>query len=361
MMNKGQDTRILFTCGREPTYVRNAVIRNALARRYNVISVTTGLRWLPLRYLMLTLKLIAFRKPVDGMLVGFYGQPLMLLARKLTRQPILFDAYLSTYDTLCFDRKLFKPGSLISKLAFWIDCTSCAFADQIILDTKAHADYFHETFKVPSEKIHRLFVGCNENIFHTQQDAPPIIEGRVLAFGSYMPLHGMDVIVRAANLLQDDPRIHFHLIGRGMELKRVQHLAVEMHLPNVTFFPPVSQEQLSIEISKAAVCLGGHFGSTGKAARVIAGKTFIGMAMGKAVIVGDNPANRELLTPDHDALFCKMADPAALAGAIRTLTGNPGLGQTIGKNARQTFIARASLPVLSEQLSQIIEGMLSKA
>ena len=83
--------------------------------------------------------------------------------------------------------------------------------------------------------------------------------------------------------------------------------------------------------------------------------------MEKAVIVGENTANRELLTPGHDALFCEMADPPALAEAVRILVGDPGLRQALGQNAHQTFLACASLPVLSRQLSQILDAMLAKA
>jgi glycosyltransferase involved in cell wall biosynthesis len=360
-MDEARATKLLFTCGREPEYIRNAVLQKALVQNYDVVSITDQTHWLPLRYLKLGLRLAAFRKPVDGMIVGFYGQPLMLLVRRLTRLPILFDAHISTYDTLCFDRKRFKPGSMMGRLAFWIDLMSCKLADLVIIDTQAHADYFQRTFGVPSEKIFSLYVGCNEEIFSPRQNGPPQVEGRVMTFGSFMPLHGIDTILRAASLLQNNPTIHFHLFGEGMESKRNHQLAEELALKNVFFFPLLPQRELPDQISQASICLGGHFGSSEKAGRVIAGKTYECLAMGKAVIVGDNAANRELLTHGKDAYFCKMADPVALADAIRTLIENPTLRKSLGENARQTFLERASLPMISQQLKRIVEKLVCNA
>lgn len=352
-------TRLLFTCGREPAYIRNTVLLKALALRYKVIPVTESVRFLPLRYLKLFLRLAVFKQPVNGVLVGFYGQPLMLLVNLLSHSPILFDAYISTYDTLCFDRKRFKTNSIVGRVALWLDRKSCALADEILLDTQAHVDYFQHTLGVPKEKLHSLFVGCNEDIFYRRPEKFSPVEGQVLTVSSFMPIHGTNFILEAANLLRNDHLIKFHLIGEGMELKRMRQLAEHFSLSNVSFSPSMPPEQLADEISKASICLGGHFGTSEKASRVIASKTYIFTAMGKATIVGDNPANQELLTHGQDAYACKMADPAALADAIRTLMENAALRKSLGENARQTFLERASLPVLSQQLQQIVEKLVN--
>ena len=116
-----------------------------------------------------------------------------------TRKPILFDAFLSVYDTLCFDRKRFAPSSPAGRLAFWLDRTSCSLGDLVLLDTEAHARYFCDTFGVPPAKVRRLFVGCDETVFfpRTIQSPQPL----VLFYGTFLPLHGIDIIIRAAKLV----------------------------------------------------------------------------------------------------------------------------------------------------------------
>lgn len=349
--------RILFATGREPEYPRNAVIRTALARNFNIISITDSTRNLPLRYLKVSGHLL--RSPLteyDLMFVGFLGQPLMLFAHRLTRKPILFDAFISVYDTLCFDRRLFSPSSILGKFAFWMDHTSCSHASQVMLDTQAHAEYFRNTFSIPARKLKSLFVGCDENLFYPRQNHSTI--PLVLFYGSYLPLQGIDVIIRAAKLLEGRSSILFRLIGTGLEASRVYSLVRELDVRNITFLPPVPIEELTGHIQEATVCLGGHFGASAKASRVIAGKTFQCIAMGKPTIVGDNIANRELLNHAHDAWFCRMNSPEALAEAILHLMNNPELCYRLGNNAHHTFMQYASIHALSKQLKEIVESML---
>jgi len=351
--------RILFTCGRELNYPRNTIIWHALARHFEVTTVTDSNSSMPIRYLRVVGKLIsASRNGIDLLFVGFLGQPLMLLAKHLTGKPILFDAFLSVYDTLCFDRKLYDPRSPVGRLAYWLDKTSCNNADHIILDTKAHCRYFFNTFGIPHEKLSALFVGCDENIFYPRpsQNTTPL----VLYYGSYLPLQGIDVIVRAAKLLENISGVRFRIIGEGIESARIRYIVKELAIQNIDFLPPVPLERLPDHISQAMVCLGGHFGASEKASRVIAGKTFQCIAMGKPTIVGDNPANGELLTHGFDAWFCPMNDPQSLADSILRLIDDPHLRDELGNNAHQTFIQQASIQVISLQLRDLIEQLSKK-
>ena len=350
-------TRILFTSGREPEYPRIAVIRAALARNYEMINVSDSSRFLPVRYLRVASHLLrATKTDFDLLFVGFLGQPLMLMARRMTQKPILFDAFLSVYDTLCFDRRVFSPKSAMGKLAFWLDRTSCGNADQVLLDTQAHVDYFQQTFRIPESKLKSLLVGCDEEIFYPRQKQSTT--SLVLFYGSFLPLQGIDVIIRAAKLLDGRSNVQFRIIGTGMEAKHIHAVVKELDVRNVSFLPPVQLGLLPEQIQEAEICLGGHFGASEKAARVIAGKTFQCIAMGKPTIVGNNPANNELLRHGYDAWFCQMNNPEALAEAILHLIGDPKLCIQLGKNAHQTFINRASIQALSGQLRQIVDSMI---
>ena len=156
------EMKILFISGREPTYVRNAMILKGLKRKeVEVLTTTDSSPTYLTRYLKVLGKFILKRNSDYNLVfVGFFGQPLVLVIRELTSRPIIFDAFLSAYDTMCFDRKRFKPASLAGQAFFWLDKHSCEQADRILLDTNAHIDYFMNTFGLPKEKCHRLFVGA---------------------------------------------------------------------------------------------------------------------------------------------------------------------------------------------------------
>ena len=353
--------RILYITGREISYPRNDVILNAFLRLGEVDTVTGGETGsLIFRLVSVFARALPYslKRNYDLIFIGFIGQPLVLLLRFLTRKPILFDAFLSVYDTLCFERRRFSPSSLMGRITFWLDRTSCFLANMICLDTQVHAQYFHATFGIPSEKLRSLFVGSNEALFYPRsvENTIPL----VLYYGSFLPLHGIDVIVRAAKILEDEPVLRFRIIGKGIETERIKDLTERLKIKNIDFLLPIPLQDLPDHISQATVCLGGHFGSAAKAGRVIAGKTFQCMAMGKATIVGDNPANRELLTHGYDAWFCRMNDPEALAEAIRTLIHNRDLCKNLGEHALQTFMKRASIQALSEPLQEMVETLVGR-
>jgi glycosyltransferase involved in cell wall biosynthesis len=175
-----------------------------------------------------------------------------------------------------------------------------------------------------------------------------------LYYGSYLPLHGIETVIEAARLLDHRSPVRFRIIGQGMRSQYIRQMAQDYQLTNVQFAPSVPLRDLPAEISRAALCLGGHFSAIPKASRVIAGKTFQCLAMGKATIVGDNPANAELLTHAESAWFCPMNDPQALAAAISQLMDDPALSARLGEAGRQVFLQKASVHVLSAQIRQMV-------
>ena len=88
---------------------------------------------------------------------------------------------------------------------------------------------------------------------------------------------------------------------------------------NIQYIDWLSQEKLAHYISWSDLCLAGHFNKeVEKASRTIPGKAFIYQAMGKEMILGNNPANRELFARDEKVIFVEMGDEKALAKAILT-------------------------------------------
>ncbi len=352
--------KILFVSGRELDYSRNFVILNSLKKLGSVTVVDLpGINNILVRSILLSalgiLRLLVQR--YDLVFVGFYGHILMLVFGLLNKTPILFDVFLSTYDTLVNDRKSARKNSITAHLAFFLDQYSCSKATRIIIDTENHKRYFMETFGVPDKKMDILFVGCDERLFFPREEVEkPIIN--VLFYGSFLPLHGIDVIVQAARLLSQNETIKIEIIGPYKKYPIFPALAKKLNLRNLEFHNPVPLAVLPGLISRSSICLGGHFGGGEKAKRVIPGKVFQFMAMAKPIIVGDNQANAELLTHKHDAWFCKMNDPVELAGAISFLAADPILRNKLGENAYQTFKKFASSEVIDKKIYQIVKKTL---
>jgi len=349
--------KVLFTCGREPSYTRNEVILRALRARHYVVEVTDSHAGsLTIRNLRLLPRLIPYltRDDYDLVFVGFYGYLLMPWVRRLTRRPIVFDAFLSNYDTLCFDRRRFHPHSIAGRLAFRLDRAACNAADRVLLDTASHKSYFADTVQLPDEKLRHLYVGCNEDMFFPQPATRSDDKFRVLYYSSYLPLHGVEHIVTAAGMLKDREDLRFRLIGGGMTYTHVRRLTEQLNLSNVEFLPPVPYAQLPGEIANADLCLGGPFGDTPKARRIVPGKTFQFLSMARPIIAGDTPGNRELLNHEKSAYLVPLADPDALAAAIAAIQDDVALRETLAAGGHACYVERCSEAVIRESLHQIL-------
>ncbi len=341
--------------------MRNALLLRALRREFDVIEVTDNRPGsLLARNLRLAARLLHARtESHDLAFVGFYGHLLTLLLTRLTRKPLIFDAFMSTWDTLCFDRKQFSSRSLPGRLAFQIDQQACQRATHCLLDTAAHKQYFSSAFGLPEDKMTPYYLGYDDEVFFPRPPAVASSDAFTVSFySSYLPLHGVEYIVHAAKLLENEPGIRFQIIGEGMVYPQVRQLADDLQVRHLTFEPAVPYATLANEITTASVCLGGPFGSTNKAQRVIGGKTYQFMAMAKPTIVGDSPANREILTNRENALFCPMASGEALADAIIELKRDRDLREHLAQNGCEYCRREFNIEKQAARLSKIVRNLL---
>ena len=352
------DMNIVFAAGRELTYPRNSQIIRVLTKEVHVHLINPDASRLTTRLLKVGWHLLWRRFSANEVcFLGFYGQPLIFPVRLHHRGSIILDAFVSTYDTLCLDRKIFNPRSIGGRLTFHLDRLSCQMANTVIVDTKAQAEFFEHTFGIPSAKLQVLYVGCDDELFRPL-NVQPSSTPTVLFYGTFLPLHGLDIIIEAAHQLASK-KISFQIIGRGQEYERIRQLANELQVTNVQFLDPVPLEKLPRIVAGSTICLGGHFGHSEKARRVIAGKTFQCLATGRPTIVGDNPANRELFTHGENVWMCSMTEPSALADAIRYLLESPQLCAQLGKGGREIIQRTCGNAMTAESIHRIIQTTIA--
>src|SRR5262249_57979418 len=111
--------------------------------------------------------------------------------------------------------------------------------------------------------------------FGREHDSLPTARGprvprRVLFYGRYLPLHGIDTIIAAAARLRE--RADVVLIGDGPERPRMQTLAARLGVA-VTWRDEVPLAALPGELAAASVVLG-VFGTGRKAAMVVPNKVY---------------------------------------------------------------------------------------
>jgi len=294
----------------------------------------------------------------NAVIVLYMGQLDVLLLWPFAKArgiPIVWDAFISLYSTVVEDRKLIGRWNPLSKIIFFWEWLACKAADIIILDTQAHADYFVETFRVPTAKVRTVFVGAEPEFF-SRNDKMITVDSdnlTILFYGQFIPLHGIETIVRAAKLSRND-NLRWIIIGKGQEEKKSNSMLKVEPLKNLTRLPWVNYDELIDWIRKSDICLG-IFGDTDKASRVIPNKVFQIIMAGKPLITRDSPAIKELLNADMPGVrLIPPSDPIALIAAVEELAN---LKNTKGLHQE---IYRTILPVsIGKQLIRHIETLCS--
>ena len=283
------------------------------------------------------------------------GKPALIVAwltKWIHKRNIVFDTFISDFDTLVLDRAQIAATSLRAKFLWWLDRFACRRADFNILDTLEHVEYFVDEFGLARESFGVVPLGADEQIFAPRPTLPNATGQHFLVHfhGTYIPLQGIDQIIKAAKLLSTT-HIRFRLVGDGQQRKQMEALAVQLAVANIEFVGSQSQTAVAQLMAEADVCLG-IFGITGKAQRVIANKCYEALAMGKPLITGQSAATTRML--GNAALLVSCGDPQALANAILTLKRDPQLRKEIGARGRKLFVTQFSTSSIGKQLVQYL-------
>ena len=251
---------------------------------------------------------------------------------KVLRLPIVIDFFVSLHETVVTDRGLVSERSPVAAVLRKCDAWAARLADAVITDTPEDADAFAAATGTPRAKWHVVWVSADPAIFTERPDIA--VEPRsVLFYGTYIPLQGIDHIVRASLLMPRD--WHIRLVGSGQLRPDIEHLVSETGA-RVELVDQVPETQLPSLIASSSVCLG-VFGAGEKTRRVIPNKVFQCMAVGRPVVTGDTPAVAAL---GASVERVPLADPAAIAAAVQKLMDDPVRREALARRARQTFVDR---------------------
>lgn len=324
----------------DPLYARNRVLKKGFEQNgYEVIECRVDPA--RFRHVRKFLRLFfEFRKirnqRFDYVLVCYPGHSIVFLARILFGSRILFDAFVSLYDSSVNDRKIYSPWSVRALYSWLLDWGSCRVANRILLDTNAHIDYFSEKFGMPRGKCIRVLVGTDETLFFPRPSFPEEKDFTVHFHGTFIPLQGLRYIVEAAHILRNE-HVVFRIVGSGQESASIKKQVQSLQLEGIVrLIGKVPLEKVPGYIASAHISLG-IFGDTGKTTRVIPNKVYESIAMEKAVITADTLASRELLEDRKTALLIPPANKEALAEAIRLLKSDPHLRSTIAQGGADLY------------------------
>ena len=354
--------KLLIIGSYNPSYPRNRVLISVLQECFAVTEVLLqeqGIR----RYLRFVRAMWQWRNKADCVLVmqpaHTFSLPLFCL-RPFVTAKVAVDAFYAIYDSYIWDRKLASNLSLKAAYYFGLDFLLCHAADVLLFDTEEHRMYFKKTFHI-SSKLQTVILPvaldlAQHDTIKPKRQFPGIAPGSpvVLFYGYYIPLQGVDTIMRAARMVEDvRPDIRFVFIGSGQTRKAADALYKELKLANGIFIDRIPYEDLIGYIKLADVCLG-IFGETAKAQHVVPNKVLDYAACAKPIITGKTPAVERYVTDGHEMILVPTTDPERLAQAIIELVDDDEKCTTMGRAARKLVEQYFS----KEMLNKLIRSVL---
>jgi glycosyltransferase involved in cell wall biosynthesis len=337
----------------DPGYSRNRIMGKALRRAGASVSVITDRR----RYLRRTPRLAGelLRQRADLVLVGFPGHADVAVARLAGLwhgAPVLFDAFVSLYETEEDRRE--KPGLTSARARSFAleDQFACRLATRILLDTDTHVSYFEEHFGIDRKRLRRVWVGADDDVMRPGLPADRS-RFRVFVYASFIPLHGLEHLVRAASVLEHRGEdVQIDIVGRGVTTNAIKQLAADLGTTSINFVGRRPYDELPSLMAASHLCLG-IFGTSGKAQRVIPNKVFDALAVARPVLTADTPAAREVLIHRNSAYLCSPGDPEALADALVELKSDEPLRERLAERGHELFRERFSIAAISQDVARV--------
>ena len=190
--------------------------------------------------------------------------------------------------------------------------------------------------------------GADTDLFHPGEADPEVAlrfagepgEHTVLYAGTHGYVHGLDVVLDAAVLLQGEP-IRFLLVGDGSEKPDLVARAAALGLRNVTFADPVDPEVVAELLRCSSVALATvRDGDVYKTIR--SAKAVPAMASACPVVYSGDDEGSRLVAEVGAGIVTPPGDADALADAVRTLVADPTRRAQLGAAGRQWVLDHSS-------------------
>ncbi len=349
--------RLLQLSGNAPM-----IIREDLWGRDRIGLAGGGLGWLALRaavrYGKLLFRLLFSARP-DVYLVsypGWFDVPLVRLVAWIKRRPLVFDPFISLYDTMISDRRLSSPHSTKARLASMIDRLSLRLSNFVIADTPTHLDFYDQIAPGVETRGGVIPLGADDDIFNTESEVE--VDPELVTFhGTFVPLQGLATIAEAAALLKDTG-IRIVIFGDGQDRPMLER-TLDRTGAVITLPGLLPLNDLPSELSQAAVCLG-IFGESDKAGRVVPHKLYECLALGRPVITRSGPAV-EALFKDDELVMVPPQDPERLADAIKSLIDDPERRERVARAGHSAYLDRFHEEPLAKSLEILLDRAIGAA
>lgn len=261
----------------------------------------------------------------------------------LKKKYIISEFYISFYDTYVNDRKIFDSKSREAEKMLKRDQDLLLKSDLVIFLNKSEMEYYTKILHIDSKNINYKIVPlcidnqerfCKLKYFKNQKEKLTICW-----WGTFIPLHGLEKILKAAKLLMEKG-INYELYIFGdsdIKAEPYKKLVVQYGIDNFVKFNNSytfkNGKLTNFLIENCDVVLG-TFGESEKAKTVIANKIIDGIALKAPVITGKSSGLCEFFDGNNDIYMIDNDSVQLVETIIQITQKNLDIIQTNVEKAR---------------------------
>ncbi|WP_426092449.1 hypothetical protein [Flavobacterium sp. DSR3-2] len=248
-----------------------------------------------------------------------------LYIAKILKKTIITDFYISFYDTWVLDRNEVDRFSKQAKKLLSYDVNCISNADYVLFLNSTERKYYLDILNIPYNINKHLIVPlCIEESIKTPNSYySKNFEERVFNicwWGGYIPLHGLEKIISACNILNKEYELNFHLYLFGSsdgKNKEYLDLISSLNLSSVISIDNTStfkNGKLGNFLQNNCDLVLGNFGDSEKAKKVLVNKLIDGVAMKSPVLTGESVAPHEYFSENE--IFYTLNTPESMAAKM---------------------------------------------
>lgn len=269
------------------------------------------------------------------------------------------------YPALALQMGLTTPDSRTYKLMSWLERFVYARADHISVicepfrehvlhigaapkKVRTIPNFVDVDFIQPSPKDNRLTRAHN------------LTDKFVVKYAGNVGLtQSFDTILATAQQLQDEPNIHFLIVGDGARRQYVEEQITRLELRNVTLLPYQPRSEVPFIYAAADISLVPLM--KGTAHTTIPSKIYSIMASGRPVLVAVDPDSDIVRLVQHAncGIIVPPDDADALEQAIRQAYSDQTKLKQLGLNGREYVVAHFSRAAISKQYDDLIRACIT--
>jgi colanic acid biosynthesis glycosyl transferase WcaI len=220
--------------------------------------------------------------------------------------------------------------------------------------------------RVPDAKIRVIpnFVDVEEfqplpkaNAFSQEHD---IQDKFVVSYSGNMgPAQGLETFIEAADLIRNEPAIHFMMMGSGTLKERFERRVTDLGLKNFTFLPYQHISLMPQIYAASNLCLVPQTANIGSDA--VPSKVYRIMAAARPVLACTDPDSdlAELVHRADCGLVVQPGSASLLVEAIQYAFRNPELGKRLGESGRGHVVENYARSVITNRYDKLIRTVLN--